>query len=92
MTLVGVLAGVLTTACWLPQVLRSWRTRSTDDLSWAYLGTLSAGVGLWLVYGVLSAQLPVVLANAATGVALVALIGLKTRHGREAAVQRRLAG
>jgi MtN3 and saliva related transmembrane protein len=92
MTLVGVLAGVLTTACWLPQVLRSWRTRSTDDLSWAYLATISAGVALWLVYGVLSAQLPVVLANAATSVALIALIGLKARHGREAALRRRLAG
>ena len=51
MVIVGLLAAVLTTGSWIPQLVRVWRTRSTDDLSWSYLGTFASGVFLWLVYG-----------------------------------------
>ena len=43
-TLLGLAAGVLTTSCWAPQLLRSYRTRSTADISWLYLGVLGAGM------------------------------------------------
>jgi len=48
MVIVGLLAAVLTTGSWIPQLVRVWRTRSTDDLSWGYLGTFASGVFLWL--------------------------------------------
>ncbi|GIH76646.1 SemiSWEET family sugar transporter [Planobispora longispora] len=83
-TVIGLLAGVLTTACWWPQLHRSWRTRSTDDLSWSYLVMLAAGVGLWLVYGVAVGDAAVTTANGATFAALAVLIGIKARSAREA--------
>ena len=78
-TTIGLLAGVLTTGCWLPQLLRSWRNRSTSDISWTYLAVLTAGVGLWIVYGALTADVAVVTTNVATSVALVMLATFKAR-------------
>jgi MtN3 and saliva related transmembrane protein len=79
MTVLGLLAGLLTTACWVPQVLRSWRTRSTDDLSWSYLAVLTIGVAMWLAYGVGRGDPVIVGANGLTLVSLCLLTGLKLR-------------
>ncbi len=84
MTVLGLLAGALTTGCWLPQLLRSWRTRSTDDFSWAYLSLLMCGVGLWLAYGLVSGDLAITVANALTFLALLTIAGLKTQAAGEA--------
>jgi MtN3 and saliva related transmembrane protein len=81
-TTVGLLAGLLTTGCWLPQLLRSWRTRSTGDISWTYLAVLTAGVGLWFVYGVMTAAVAVIATNVATVVALFTLATFKARFER----------
>ena len=81
-TTVGLLAGLLTTGCWLPQLLRSWRTRSTGYISWTYLAVLTAGVGLWFVYGVMTAAVAVIATNVATVVALLTLATFKARFER----------
>jgi MtN3 and saliva related transmembrane protein len=73
----GLLAGVLTTTAWLPQITRTWRSRSADDLSWPYLLVFSAGVTLWLVYGVLSADVPLLVANGVTMLLVSLLLVLK---------------
>lgn len=82
MSVLGVLAGSLTTGCWLPQLARSWRTRSVGDVSWVYLLALASGVALWVVYGATQGDLPIVLTNAATGAALVTLAVMKARYRR----------
>ena len=74
----GLVAGVLTTAAWLPQIARTRRSRSADDLSWPYLLVFSAGVSLWLLYGVLADDVPVLAANAVTIVLVGLLLGLKS--------------
>ncbi|GAB3666871.1 SemiSWEET transporter [Actinocorallia lasiicapitis] len=89
MTQVGLLAGALTTGCWAPQLLRSWRTRSTDDFSWTYLALLTAGVGLWLAYGLGSGDLAITLANAVTFLALVTIAALKFQTVRTATAEAR---
>src|SRR6478735_1197145 len=83
LTVIGLVAGFLTAACWLPQLRKSWHTRSTLDISWIYLCALTTGVGLWFTYGVLTADVPLALANGATGAALVTLICFKFRFDRE---------
>jgi MtN3 and saliva related transmembrane protein len=75
----GLLAGALTTGCWLPQLLRAWRTRSTGDLSWLYLVVLSAGIALWLAYGVANRDVAIVATNGLTLAAVVILGSLKVR-------------
>jgi MtN3 and saliva related transmembrane protein len=91
MTLIGVLAGILTTGCWLPQLLRSWRTRSTGDISWVYLLALGFGVVLWTVYAAVNADTPLLVTNAATAAALTSLAVMKVGYERRARSVRELS-
>jgi MtN3 and saliva related transmembrane protein len=77
MTVMGLVAGVLTTGCWLPQLVRSWRTRSTRDFSWLYLIVLTVGVSLWAIYGILRADIVIMLANLVTVCFLLFLLVIK---------------
>ena len=79
--LVGFLAGALTTIAFIPQVMRTWRTRSTDDLSLAMLVVFNIGVSLWLAYGIALGEPPMMLWNAATLPMSLSLLVLKLRHG-----------
>jgi MtN3 and saliva related transmembrane protein len=81
-TALGLLAGALTTGCWLPQLVRSWRTRSTGDLSWLYLVLLGVGVALWSVYGVLRSDLAVILTNVSSLTLLLGLVAIKAMGER----------
>lgn len=81
-TALGLLAGALTTGCWLPQLVRSWRTRSTEDLSWLYLGLLGVGIALWSVYGVLRSDLAVILTNVLSLTLLLGLVAIKAMGDR----------
>lgn len=65
-TIIGGLAAFGTTAAWLPQVVRTWRSRSAEDFSWGYLAMFSAGVALWIAYGVLKKDGVIIAANGVT--------------------------
>ena len=79
-TLLGFIAGTLTTISFVPQVLHAWRSKRCDDLSWAMLLTFSAGVVLWLVYGLRLWAMPVIVANAVTLVLLLVIMVMKARY------------
>ena len=81
-TLIGLAAATLTTAAFVPQLVKVWRSRSADDLSFGMLVVFSAGLLLWLVYGVRAGMLPVVVANAVTLALNLTILGLKVQHGR----------
>jgi MtN3 and saliva related transmembrane protein len=80
-TWVGVAAALCTTASYLPQVLKTWRTQETGDLSRRMLVLLATGVGLWCLYGVLLRDAVIVAANAASLGMLVLLLYWKVRIG-----------
>ena len=65
-TLLGMIAGAMTTIAFLPQLFKVWRSKSAKDISMTWLVIFSSGVFLWLIYGLLLGQLPIVLANAVT--------------------------
>lgn len=65
-TAIGLAAGVITTAAFLPQVIKIWRTRRTRDISLGMFLFLCLGIILWLVYGFLRSDLPLILANGVT--------------------------
>ncbi len=79
-TLIGLLAGALTTLAWLPQVLKAFRTRSTRDFAWVWFAMFGTGVGAWLIYGFMAAAPAVIFANALTLLLVLALAALKVRH------------
>ncbi len=59
-------AAVLTTAAFAPQAIKAWRTRSTKDVSLAMFALIVAGIALWLIYGILIDDAPLIIANAVT--------------------------
>jgi MtN3 and saliva related transmembrane protein len=83
----GIIAGALTTFAGLPQLIRGFRTRSTDDLSLAAIAMFTAGVGLWIGYGVLIHSLPLVVWNAVTMAIYLCLLGLRIAHLRDRSSQ-----
>ena len=63
---IGGVAAVLTTIAFLPQVIKSWRSGSTRDVSLGMFLILNTGIVLWLIYGLALGSLPLILANAVT--------------------------
>jgi MtN3 and saliva related transmembrane protein len=62
-TTIGYIAGFLTTLAFVPQVVRAYRTRSVKDLSWIWLFIFSTGLFMWLTYGLVLNDWPMILAN-----------------------------
>ncbi len=79
-TMIGMLAATLTTIAFIPQVIKSWRTKHTRDVSLGMFGTLCAGLVLWLVYGILLRDLPIIMANTVTLILAGSVLVLKIRH------------
>jgi MtN3 and saliva related transmembrane protein len=87
---VGFAAGVLTTLAFVPQVLHTWRTRSSGDLSAAMLTVFAVGLLLWLVYGLARSSWPLVLTNAITLWLVCFLLILKVQQrDAQSTVRRR---
>lgn len=79
---IGYLAAMLTTCSFLPQALHTFRTRDVDGISLAMYSAFTAGVALWLVYGILMAAWPIVFANLVTLSLAGAILYMKLRYGR----------
>ena len=84
MTALGLIAGLFTTVCWVPQLARSLRTRSTDDLSWIYLAVLATGLALWLTYGILRTDPAIIASNVLALASVGVLIAIKSSPRRAA--------
>jgi MtN3 and saliva related transmembrane protein len=79
-TVLGLVAGTLTTLSFLPQLLKAWKSRSTHDISFGMLALFSAGLVLWIVYGLIVADVPVIMANSVTLVFVGLILVLKLRY------------
>ena len=77
--ILGAVAGVLTVAAFLPQVARAWRTRQTRDLSLSGMTLLIVAGSLWIIYGSMSRDWPVVATNSGMVALNVALVAAKLR-------------
>ena len=77
--LLGLAAGTLTTAAFLPQVIKTWKTRSAKDLSLGMFSLFCLGVALWLVYGWIVKDVPVMAANFITLMLASTLLVFKLR-------------
>lgn len=82
LTALGLTAATLTTSSFVPQLTKVVRTKSAADLSYGMFAAFSVGIGLWLVYGLLRHDVPVIAANSVTLVLSVAILVLKSRYDR----------
>ncbi|MGH7742634.1 MAG: SemiSWEET family sugar transporter [Candidatus Eiseniibacteriota bacterium] len=76
----GYAAAFLTTAAFVPQVVRVWRRRSADDISLAMYLLFMAGVALWALYGIRLRAAPVIAANLTTLLLAAAVVAAKIRY------------
>ena len=90
--LLGYAAAFLTTASFLPQAVSCLRTGRTDGISLVMYALFSAGVALWLGYGLLAGSWPVVAANAVTLVFALVILRLVWRNrSRRPSARERMA-
>jgi MtN3 and saliva related transmembrane protein len=78
--LIGLFAGVLTTASFVPQVRHSLRTRDLAGISLPMYCMFAAGVALWAVYGFVLGSWPILITNAITFVLASIVLLLKLKH------------
>ena len=82
-TTIGLVAGTLTSIAAIPQVIKTLKTRHVRDISiWQPL-LLAFGVALWMVYGILITDLPLIVANITPLICNAVLTVMKIRYGRE---------
>lgn len=78
---IGATGAVLTTLCWLPQALKVIREKETRALSLPATGAFTAGVVLWLVYGLAIGDWPLIGSNAVTLTLMAPILAMKLRYG-----------
>jgi MtN3 and saliva related transmembrane protein len=78
--ILGLVAASLTTGCFVPQVYKTWKNKSTKDISLIMYLFLLGGVLVWIIYGVYHKSLPIVFCNILTGILVIIMIYLKLKH------------
>ena len=91
-TSIGFFAAVSTTLSFVPQVLQSYRSRDVSGISLGMYSFFTFGVGLWLVYGVMTHAWPVIIANALTLVLALSILWLKLLSRKSGSTQQPVAG
>jgi len=78
--LVGFLAGIFVAASSIPQILKSWKTKSTHDLSFGLMSLNLTGQALWMTYGFLLKSYSLVVMSAITLFFVLSLLILKIKY------------
>ena len=80
----GIAAGAFTTISFLPQVIKTYRSRSADDLSLGMFSLFTLGVFLWTVYGISLGKFPIIVANGVTLILAASLLFAKFKFKKRA--------
>lgn len=78
---VGYLAAILGTVCWIPQAWKAWASRDTSGLSLPSNLMFLATVSLWLIYGLMVGDWPLILANICAVTAVLVIVAAKLKFG-----------
>jgi MtN3 and saliva related transmembrane protein len=81
-TIVGFIAGLVTTSANLPQVWKTYRSKSAEGLSSRMLLALAIGLGLWITYGIMIKSLPLIATNVIVFLLILSLIAMKLKFDR----------
>lgn len=80
-TLVGLAAGLLTTISLVPQVTKIWKTKSAKDVSRKMFIAFCLGVALWLIYGFIKGDLPMIIWNSISLLLALSILAMKLKFG-----------
>ena len=79
--IIGAAGAALTTLCWLPQAMKVMREKETRALSLPATAAFTAGIALWLIYGMAIDDWPLIGSNAATLALMAPILAMKLRYG-----------
>jgi len=79
--IIGYIAGIFVTISLIPQVIKSWKTKSTKDLSLLRYLIYIAGIVLWLVYGIALVNGPMMAMNVIILILALSVLYLKLKYG-----------
>jgi MtN3 and saliva related transmembrane protein len=79
--MIGLIAATCTTCSFLPQVIKIVQSKRTRDVSLLMYAVLSTGLFLWLVYGFILKDIPLIVANSISFTLSLCVLVLKIRHG-----------
>ena len=79
-TLIGLIAATITTLSFIPQLIKTWKLKETRDISLLMFVTLGVGIILWIIYGFLLWDLPLILANSITFVFVLVILFFKFKY------------
>jgi len=85
----GLAAGCMTTCSFIPQVVRTYRSRSVSDISLRMYLLLCAGIAMWVVYGLMIGSVAVVAANSVSLGLTLAILVMKIKFRQERNTPRR---
>ncbi len=77
--ILGLIATAFTTSSFMPQVWQTWKTRDVSGISLVTYGILTTGLGLWLAYGILKSDVPLIVANGVMVILTAAITVMKLR-------------
>jgi MtN3 and saliva related transmembrane protein len=78
--LLGIIAGTLTTVSFLPQLVKIVKNKSAKDVSLLMFLIFTLGILLWLVYGILTLTLAIIIANSVTIILALSILILKIKY------------
>jgi len=81
--IIGLMAAILTTTAYVPQVIKTWKTKNVSNLSLTMYIVMFSGVMMWLTYGILQKSIAIVLANIVTGALTFTIIFLKIKYRKK---------
>jgi MtN3 and saliva related transmembrane protein len=81
--ILGYVAGTLTTVSLLPQVWRTFRTKDVSGISLRMYFIFTVGIAIWLTYGIVLGEVPMMVANSASLFLACLVLAMKVRYGRK---------
>jgi MtN3 and saliva related transmembrane protein len=79
-TTLGLVAALISTIALLPQVIRVWKTKSVKDISMGMFMMMTTSQVMWLTYGILSGETPIVASNSVVLIQTMTLLRFKTKY------------
>ncbi|MFC1769398.1 SemiSWEET transporter [Nanoarchaeota archaeon] len=78
--ILGLFAGTLTTVSFVPQVIKTWKTKQTNDISLLMYSILCLGILSWLIYGLFTNDIPIIAANTVAFILALTILVFKIKY------------
>jgi MtN3 and saliva related transmembrane protein len=87
--IIGFVAGTCTSLAAAPQLIKAWKTKEVKDISMKMFLLFVVGISLWLLYGILKSDIPIVITNSISLAFNGAMLALKLKYkNKEPAAER----